>query len=78
MPFLAPGSLGVVVPPIAAGAVAVEAEHALRRRRPAPGRGGGSAGTRAAHVGCAVRRGVDAHACLESAGQEKQREEGAP
>jgi hypothetical protein len=68
------------VPPVATCAVAVEAERALvcHCQRPAPGRGGGSAGTRAAQVARAVRRGVVARACnlLESAGHVEQREEG--
>ena len=65
-------SLRVIVPSIATGTVMVETEHALRRwrrQRPAPGSGGGFAGTRAAQVARAVRRGVVARACnLENAG----------
>ena len=71
--------LRVVVAPIATGAVAVDAEHALRRRRrqrPAPGSGGGSIGARAVQVVCAVSRVVIARSCsLKSAGHEERREE---
>jgi hypothetical protein len=66
----------VIVPPVATGTVAVEAEHALRcRRRSSPGRGRRSAGDRPVQVAVrAVSRA--ARSCsLKDAGHEEQREE---